>query len=72
MKYPTRITLELKKNKRTRAFFLDTYREYIGLKVFINFKQHDARSGINYKIGEVLNYTDEIEIKLIRADYKDE
>lgn len=72
MKYPTRIIFELNKKKQ-KSLFRGLFIKHISsFDVFVNFKQRDSRSGIKYKIFDIIDYGKEFEIKLIRADHKDE
>ena len=72
MKYPTRIIIEFsKKYKKTQYdHWISFCKEYLNKKVFINFKGHDSRAGIRYKIYDILEYDSDIEMKLLRVDHK--
>lgn len=73
MKYPTKIIFELKKKKNVPArCIVGSLRKFFNSKVFVKFKQYDSRAGIDYKIIDIIEYGDDIEFKLIRADHKNE
>jgi len=71
MKYPTRLILELKKAKKSKARHFDFFKKHIGLSIFVNFKKHDLRSGIHYEIEAIKDYDHVLEFKLIRSDYNE-
>lgn len=70
MRYPTRLIFELKKNEKSRARHFDFFKKHIGLRIFVNFKGNDLRSGIPYEIEAMNDYDRVLEFKLIRSDHK--
>lgn len=69
MRYPTNLIFELRKNEKSKARHFDFFKKHIGLRIFVNFKENDCRSGMAYRIEAMNDYGRTIEFKLIRSDH---